>query len=254
MHVAITGASSGIGKALAHEYARAGAKLTLVARRKEILDQIARESGAKAHTLGVDLSDSPHAADWVEASEKALGPIDVLINNAGMDNMGPTLEADLAECIALMHLNLLSPLTLAQHVAPRMAARRSGHIVNIASVAALAPVPMKAWYGASKAGFAMFSESLRYEILKSGVHVMTVYPGPINTPMADKSYEAVGGRKGTAALMPEGKPETLARLIRKGVETRKARIVYPAFYLSQMFAPNLSGWLAGTFGPKPDFS
>ncbi len=252
MHVAITGASSGIGEALAREYAKAGAALTLVARRKARLDEIARETGARCHTVGADLSDSAHAADWLDEAEKTLGPIDVLINNAGADNAVATLKADLDEAIALLHLNLLSPLTIIRHLGPRMTARRSGTIVNIASVAALSPVPMKAWYAASKAGIAMFSETLRYEISRCGVNVLTVYPGPVKTPMADKAYEAMGGRKGVAGLVPEGKAEVLAQIVRRAVERRQARVIYPAFYSSQWYAPKLSGWVAGTFGPKPD--
>ena len=253
MHVAITGASSGIGEALAREYARAGAKLTLVARRKEILDKLAAETGAQCHTVGADLSDSKRAADWVESAEKALGPIDVLINNAGHDNGAPALTADLDEAIGMLHLNLLAPLTLIRHVGPKMVARRSGMIINVASVAALTPVPQKGWYAASKAGFAMFSETLRYEIASTGVHVLTVYPGPVKTPMSDRTYEAIGGRKGVVGALPVGSAEGLARIVRRAAEERKARILYPSFYAGPWFVPRLSGWLVGTFGPKPKF-
>ncbi len=210
-------------------------------------------TGAACHVVGADLSDSTKAADWFDEAEKALGPVDVLINNAGADNAQPTLTADLNEAINMLHLNLLAPLTLIRHVGPLMVGRRSGTIINIASVAALSPVPMKAWYAASKAGFAMFSEALRYEISKTGVHVLTVYPGPVKTPMSDKAYKAMGGRSGAVGLMPEGSPEGLAKIVRRAAEKKKARVIYPAFYAGQWYVPHLSGWVAGTFGPKPEF-
>ncbi len=85
MHVALTGASSGIGEALAREYARGGAKLTLVARRKELLEKLAAELGG-AHVVPLDLSDVAKATSWLEGARAANGPIDILINNAGIEN------------------------------------------------------------------------------------------------------------------------------------------------------------------------
>lgn len=205
-----------------------------------------------SHPRG-DLPDSQNAAAWVPEAEQALGPLDVLINNAGVDHSGPTLELDLDDTIGMMHLNLLAPLTLTRIVAPQMIARGRGTVINSASIAATAPVPMKAWYAASKAGCAMFSEVLHYEIAGSPVHVMTVYPGPVKTPMSDISYEVMGGRDGFAGLFPEGDAGELARLICKGAKRKKARIIYPSFYAGQYYAPKISGFFAGTFGPKPRF-
>jgi len=251
MHVAITGASSGIGEALAREYGRHGAKLTLVARREELLRRIAAEIGGHVFVVTHDLSLSDRADGWIAASEAAHGPIDVLVNNAGIENTGPTADADVEEAERVLHTNLHTPLRLMRSLAPAMIARGSGIFVNVASVAALAPTPLQAWYGASKAGLAAFSEAFRGELKGTGVQVVTVYPGPVTTAMADRAYAAFGGRKGTVGLMPEGRPEVLARLVRRAVEKHKARVIYPRFYVITRLFPWLARWLVDAGSPRP---
>src|SRR4051812_36235890 len=91
-HVVITGASSGIGEAIANALAREGAKLTLVARRRELLERLVASCGAQCHVIALDLSEPPPAT-WLDEAEARLGPVDVLINNAGMENTGPTVES-----------------------------------------------------------------------------------------------------------------------------------------------------------------
>src|SRR5262249_54262497 len=98
MHVAITGASSGIGAALARELGRAGHTLTLVARRRALLDGLAAEIGARAHAIEHDLADPSRATGWISGAVAAHGEIDVLVNNAGMENTGPTVAADPEVC------------------------------------------------------------------------------------------------------------------------------------------------------------
>jgi short-subunit dehydrogenase len=239
LHVAITGASSGIGEALARELAKAGAKLTLVARRKELLEAIGGGACLCAH----DLSDPSRAAEWLPSAEAANGPVDVLVNNAGMDLTGPSLELTPEETRRLLDLNLHSPLALIRAVAPGMVARGRGAIVNVASAAAFASTPRQAWYGASKAGLASFSEALRYELAPSGVHVLTVYPGPVRTPMAERAFAAVGGREKVMKGVPEGEPGELAVLIRRALERRQARVIYPRFYRVSYLAPWFARWM-----------
>ena len=97
MHVAITGASSGIGAAIAREYAKAGAKLTLIARRKELLDQLAADVGG-AHVVPHDLADVGRATEWLPRARELNGPIDVLVNNAGIENIGAFLTSRARAC------------------------------------------------------------------------------------------------------------------------------------------------------------
>ncbi len=249
MHVAITGASSGIGAALARELGRAGHSLTLVARRRNLLDGIAAELGERSLVIEHDLSDPDRATAWIATSEAALGPIDVLVNNAGMENTGPTVDADPATFLRMIDLNLATPLLLARAMLPAMIARGSGMIVNVASLAALISVPMQAYYGASKAGLAMFSETLRAELTGTGVHVLTVYPGPVSTAMSDSAAEAFGGRDNIPSI-PEGKPEELAVLIRKAMERKSSRVIYPRVYaVSRWFSP-LARALVDRFAPR----
>ena len=109
MHVAITGASSGIGEALAREYMAKGASLTLVARRAERLQALASEAPDRTHVVVADLSIVERATDWIAAAERQLGPIDVLVNNAGASMVHPTVATDWGEAEALLRLNVLTP-------------------------------------------------------------------------------------------------------------------------------------------------
>jgi len=115
--------------------------------------------------------------------------------------------------------------------------------VNVASAAAFASTPRQAWYGASKAGLASFSEALRYELAPSGVHVLTVYPGPVRTPMAERAFAAVGGREKVMKGVPEGEPGELAVLIHRALERRGPRVIYPRFYRVSYLAPWFARWM-----------
>jgi short-subunit dehydrogenase len=248
-HVVITGASSGIGAALARELGKHGARLTLVARRKELLESLAAEIGPSCRVVAHDLADAERAGDWVDEAEAAHGPIDVLINNAGMENTGPTAATDVDQFKKLFQLNLISPLVLIRRLLPAMLARKSGMIVNVASVAALVAPPLQTYYGASKAGLAAFSEGTRGELAGSGVHLLTVYPGPVKTPMAEAAFVAFGGRENVPKV-PEGTPEELARRIRRAMEKRKKRLIYPRFYVTSRWLPWLARILVDKFAPR----
>jgi short-subunit dehydrogenase len=246
LHVAITGASSGIGEALARELAAQGATLTLVARRRERM--AALQLGA--HVEACDLSDPAQATAWIDRAEAARGPIDVLVNNAGATLIAPSDQVDAAEGERVLQLNLHAPLRITRAILPRMLARKTGTIVDVASVAALAPPRGYAWYAASKAGLAAASESLRGEVRDRGVHVVTVYPGPIRTDM-DTASRRVLDDTFFARTAPVGSADVLARKIRIAVERRRARIIYPGTYaLSRMF-PGLSRWIADRTAPPP---
>jgi short-subunit dehydrogenase len=249
MHVAITGASSGIGEALAREMARAGARVTVVARRRELLDKLAAEINGRA--VAADLSDAARMIDWVADAEQAHGPIDVLVNNAGMQNTGRFASSSEAVGLQLLATNLIAPLRLMRHVLPGMLERKRGTIVNVASVAALVPPPLQTWYGASKAGLGGFSEALRGELRGSGVQVITVYPGPVRTALGEAGWAAFGGKKGLIRILPEGSPEELARRIRAAVERGRARIIYPRFYAATRMFPVIARWATDLGAPRP---
>lgn len=139
MHVIVTGASSGIGEALAREYLSRGAKVTLVARRRGKLAELAAGHESACHVVEADLSDHHHASDWVDAAVAAQGPVDVLVNNAGAQIVGRTVDTPFEDAERMLRLNVLSPFKLTLHVLPAMLRCGSGTIVDIASMAALAP-------------------------------------------------------------------------------------------------------------------
>lgn len=250
MHVAITGASSGIGEALAREYARAGAAVTLVARRRELLDGIAASIGGHTFTFAADLTNPERACDFVGPAEEALGPIDVLINNAGVQIVLPIEHTGLDEGEALVRLNLLTPLRLIHRLLPSMLARGSGTIVNIASAASWSTLPGMTHYNVSKAGLAAASETIRGELRGRGVHVLTVYPGPVHTAMGHHGFASYPNAW-TVRAQPTGTTEVLARRVRRAVEKKRERIVYPRIYWFSRLFPGLSRFITDRFAPHP---
>lgn len=252
MHVIVTGASSGIGEAIARELARSGVRLTLVARRRARLESLAtelRSKGAEVKVVERDLSVPAQAASWLADAVTEFGPVDVLVNNAGVQIVGTTVDTDVAAADAMIATNLLSPLRLTHAVLPSMLARRQGTIVDVASVAALAPTPGMTWYNASKAGLAAASESMRGELRGSGVHVLTVYPGIIDTAMSDAAI-ARAEPSFALSLQPHGKADELARRVRVAIEKKSDRLIYPrSMALARRF-PALTRWVLDRFTPR----
>ncbi|MBX7080397.1 MAG: SDR family oxidoreductase [Nannocystaceae bacterium] len=249
-HVIVTGASSGIGRALVREYIGAGAAVTAVARRAALLQELVDELGSAVHPVVADLSDPAQATAWLPAAVAACGPVDVLVNNAGVQIVARTIDVSIAQMRALFEVDLLTPLALIQAVLPEMLARDRGAIVNLASVAALAPTPGMTHYSGAKAGLGAASEVLRGELRDTGVTVVTVYPGPVDTPMARAAYDIVPP---TAAvkLLPEGVPAVLAHRIRRAVERRRARIIYPWVYTLTRHTPAITRFMMDRFTPLP---
>ncbi len=253
MHIAITGASSGIGEALARAFALPGHKLSLVARRMELLEALAADASCPAVCYRVDLSQLETCCDWVDQAEEAHGPIDVLINNAGIQHVASALLLEDGPREAMMRVNLLAPQRLIRRVAPGMVERGSGTIVNVSSVAGIIPPPWMADYSASKAGLAAASETLRVELKGTGVNVLTVYPGPVRTPM-----ETAARTRFVDSMLvdrvPTGSASTLAARVLKAVRKRKARLIYPGIYSLGRHFRILGQWVTDCLSPplKPE--
>jgi short-subunit dehydrogenase len=252
MHVVVTGASSGIGEAIAREYFARGASVTLVARRTENLERIA--SGGRAHVVTADLADPRFVAldeaawGWLDESERALGPIDVLVNNAGIQIVESAVETEWSEAERLLRLDLHVPLRLTTIMLRRMIPRGSGAIVDITSIGAYAPTPGMYFYSAAKAGLAAASEGLRAEVKKHGVHVVTVYPGPITSELEARGRAAFEDSAATRNV-PTGSPAVLARMIADAVAKKRPRIVYPRMYGLARHLPNMTRWALDAFTP-----
>jgi short-subunit dehydrogenase len=250
MHALVTGASSGIGEAIARALAAAGHDLTLVARRAAELDRVAASvPDVRVEKQIADLADLEDVGALVERATAALGPVGVLVNNAGAQIVGPTEEVAPEDGERLLRLNVFAPFRLTQAVLPDMLARGAGTIVNISSLSALAPTPGMYHYSASKAALAAASESLRAEVRKRGVHVVTVYPGPVRTAMADAAV-ARYARDPTGRL-PVGTVEELARLVLRAIARKQPRVIYPRSYAVARMFPSLTRWSVDTFGPLP---
>lgn len=248
MHVVITGASSGIGAALARELDKPENGLTLVARRRALLDELASGLDAKIHVVAADLSDTARCGEWIAGAEAALGPIDVLINNAGSTMVQRFVEVDLDEAERMLRLDLINPLRLTRAVLPGMLARRSGTVVEVCSVAAFAALLGTTYYAAAKAGLAAASEVLRGELRGSGVNVVTVYPGPIRTAMSTQAFDSFADHW-TKRLATEASPEALAVRIRQAVERQRSRVIFPAGYAFVRHVPHAARWLLDRFTP-----
>jgi short-subunit dehydrogenase len=185
--VLLTGASRGIGAELARALADAGADLALVARSREPLEKVAADTGGRAYPA--DLTDRQASGSLVERVE-ADGPIDVLINNAGVDTTARLTTFPAEEVDALLELNLHVPIQLCRQVLPGMLDRGRGHIVNVSSLAGTFAIPGMSVYTASKAGLSHFTAGVRAEVKGKGVGVTLVEIGPTQTEMMDtlRSY------------------------------------------------------------------
>jgi NAD(P)-dependent dehydrogenase (short-subunit alcohol dehydrogenase family) len=184
----VTGASRGIGKATALALAKAGFKLALVSRSLDHLKPTLAEveaQGGEASGYALDLSDLDHIQPQMARIIDDFGPLQVLINNAGMGYTGPLATMPLKHWQQVMDLNLTSVFACIQAVLPSMHGAGGGTIVNVASVAAKSAFPDWGAYTVSKAGLAAFSKVLSVEQRPHGIRVVTVYPGAVNTPIWD---------------------------------------------------------------------
>jgi len=241
MHALITGASSGLGDGFARHFAEQGWSLSLAARRLERLEALAGELDAPTFVRVTDLADMQHCRALVDDVVAALGPVDVLINNAGIQYVEPTVGVSPERIQHMMTLNVTSPMALIHHVLPAMLERGAGTIVNIASMAALTNTPGMCHYNGSKSALAACSETLRVELEGTGVHVLTVYPGPVTSDMEAAARANYAPSK-AADILPTGSPEGLARLVARAIERKRPRVIYPRVYGLVRHARLLSQW------------
>lgn len=221
-HVALTGASSGIGAALARRYAGPGRVLSLLARRKELLDEVAeacRRDGADVHVHIGDVCDATNVSQWISKADDR-SPVDLVIANAGLfdgHGAGSTLETA-AEAERLVAVNLLGAIYTAQAAMPRMMARRSGHIAFMSSLAARLPAADAPTYSATKAGLVAYAEAQREFLLNYQVDVSTILPGHVQTAQTDLHEGPI------PMVLPV---DEAARRIQIGLDARRAIITLP---------------------------
>lgn len=184
--VLVTGASSGIGAALAERCAAAGATVGICARRADRLGEVLAR--CRAHAPGsrmwvCDLADPAQVDELASRALAELGGVDVLVNNAGIPKRRHVTALDAATVASVMQINFLSPVRLTLALLPHMIDRGSGLVVNVSSVAATLSSPGEAAYDASKAALSVFSEAMAIDLWDLGVRVLVVYPGVVDTEL-----------------------------------------------------------------------
>src|SRR5262245_45706763 len=195
----VTGASRGIGRTIAEHLAAAGAAVALAARSAEALAEGAAAiagAGGRAVAVPVDVTDRAATERLVGEVERQLGPVDLLVNNAGANTVfGPLWEVDLDAWRRDFDTNLLGPLLCARAVLPGMVARGRGRIVNVASAAGTAPRPHFSAYGLAKTALVRLTETLALEAAPHGVCVFALHPGRVLTPMNAAMLASPGFRR-----------------------------------------------------------
>lgn len=253
-HIVLTGASSGIGRALAIALAGKGAILVLAARRHELLDGVAAEIQAAGHqrpiVIDTDLSIAGAAESLGKAALNVLGDtVDVVINNAGANVTGPqSLIGDSAQARTLFEVNVWSPLALTATLLPSMMAASSGIIVNVTSTVQAVPLPLLGYYGASKAALAQATRSLRLELAETPIRVLEVVPGSTDTALRD--IDELPWKSAPPRTPPPVSPKSTAAAVVRGLERGATRVVYPTYSLAPLELPAIGRLVASVGGRR----
>jgi dehydrogenase/reductase SDR family protein 4 len=199
----VTGASRGIGRAIAEVFSREGARVVICGRKQETLNKVAGEIGplVKATTCHVGRADQ--IENLVAFTVREFGPVDILVNNAATNiSFGPCLEIDEAQFDKMIEINLKSAFRLVKAVAPGMCDRGSGSIINIASVAGLRPQRHSLLYSMTKAALIMMTQSYALELGPKGIRVNAIAPGLIQTALSEHYWKDDAQRDAVLAKQP----------------------------------------------------
>ena len=213
--IIVTGASSGIGRAVSLELAREGAKLLVIARRKERLVQLAEEAAAvngRIEILTGDITDAQTRQKLLDTVQALYGGLDILINNAGMGALGRFEDNDPARLRAVFELNFFALAEMTRFALPMLKKGTNPILVNVGSILARRGVPCMSEYSASKFAVQGLSEAIRAEFTRHGIDVLMVNPGTTETEFFDGKYEV-----GVEPSWPRHKPTTAKRVAREMV-------------------------------------
>jgi short-subunit dehydrogenase len=241
--VIVTGASSGIGRAIALEFGRRGARLVLASRNVAALEELAasiKAGGGSAIVIPTDVTEAGAVEEMAHATIRELGGIDILVNNAGIGMTAPIGDARNADVEAVFRLNVLSAAAAIRAVLPIMRAQHDGMIINISSLAGRIVIPRIGYYSASKFALTAIGDALRMEEADHGIKVMNVFPGTTRSSFGENRL----GRRGRQAhqVLPPVSAEKVARRIAQAVE-RNQRSVYISWFPDR--AGIAANWLAG---------
>ncbi|WP_306192820.1 SDR family oxidoreductase [Streptomyces sp. MK5] len=241
--ILITGASSGIGRALAKALALKGAHLAVAARTEtalhELADDITRAGGRRPVILVTDLSLRGNAEQLAQRALAELGRVDVLINNAGVGCFGFQWNVgDGDEAREVYETNFWSPLALVRSLVPHMRERGTGLVINVSSLMQLRTWPGLGYYASSKSALAAVTETLRLELQNSDIDVMELLPGPVDTQFLSESAQAPGAGH-ILRNLPIGTTDALAVAAVRAIEKGKRRLVYPGKLVAALYLPML---------------
>lgn len=228
--VIITGASSGIGKSLAHEFARRGANLVLAARQYvtlcEIAQQLQEQYKIKALAVQCDVTSEEDCRHLINQTKATFGQVDVLINNAGISMRALFKDVDVQVLRTLMDVNFWGAVYCTKYALPEIT-KTKGSIVGVSSIAGYKGLPGRTGYSASKFAMNGFLDSLRVENLKTGVHVMTACPGFTASNIRNTALNKDGNQQGESSMHEEKMmtSEEVAKRIADGVENRSRTLI-----------------------------
>jgi NAD(P)-dependent dehydrogenase (short-subunit alcohol dehydrogenase family) len=212
----VTGASRGIGRAIAEIFAREGAKVVICGRKQETLDQVAREIGKGVKPVACHVGKLDQIQNLVAVTTREFGRIDILVNNAATNiAQEPCLDVDEAKFDKMVEINLKSAFRLIHHVAPGMCQRGSGSIINIASISGLRPQYYGLLYSMTKAALIMMTQSYALELSPKGVRVNAIAPGLIQTVLSEyywKDPERTAKVISTQPIGHLGQPDEIAEV------------------------------------------
>jgi short-subunit dehydrogenase len=234
----VTGASAGLGVEFARQLSKRGYRLVLAARRKERLEELAKELG-DARAVSIDLSESNAAARLMSDLEANGEAVELLVNNAGFGLIGRFAKLDAKRLRQMIDLNVGTLTDLCRAVAPGMVERKSGGIINVASTAAFQPGPKMAVYFATKAFVLSLTEALHEELKPHGVHVTCLCPGPTRTEFGDVAGFGGNAMFDKVAMEP---PKVVAAAL-DGLDKNRA-VVVPGLL-------NKVGAASTRFAPRP---
>jgi uncharacterized protein len=244
-HVLVTGATRGIGLETAREFRRLGARVSVLARDSEKLNQVARELGA--HPVAADLRDLGSVARILPAAEARHGPVDVLVNNAAMMGMGAIPKLEPGVLSATLTANLLAPAELARAASASMATRRRGAIVTISSLVGEMAVRGVGAYSTSKVAIAHFTRILQRELKGTGVRTHLVFLGAVDTELIreNEADPVAGPASKRLSAIPASEADVVARRIVEMVQSgRRLPLVIPSAGFPMIVLRNLPTHLA----------
>ena len=260
----VTGASSGLGRAIAEAFASAGARVVIAARNADALAAAAAEmrcGGRDVLDVPADITRQEDVERLIARAVETYGRLDVLVNNAGRSMRRAVADTTPDDFRELMEINLFALVSMTQAALPHLLARQ-GHLVNIGSLAGKSAARFVGAYPATKFAVTAYTQQLRLELGPRGLHVLLVCPGPIarDEPRGETERAARGDdltglpdaayRPGAGVRVPALRPEWLGRQIVRACERRRRELIYPRsarwFFALMQLSPRLADWLVRT--------